>query len=495
MRLYDLIEGVKVGAKEKTASISRSDFKMGIEYEFRGFKAKRDSYVFMNVNDIGSLLDQHNIPHDRVEKEHDHQLEVITDIMSVPNGMKHLQRMFELLKTETDDMRFEVDEYNSGLHISISLSESKYPFNPLKFLLFMNTKYINTLFPARTYTVNNDAVLSSMPTIENIDDYDVRNNSKELDRFGQDLQGDISGGNSGNVDKHILKHASIKLSDYAEYNGRIELRFFGGKDYLNYNLVKDQIARSLYLLDIAHGDKFDAEYKKLLYKLYQEHSSTEGSLIDRLKAGNPDAATLKELYTEWTDINENINDLENGTSILHYLTLLNYVKEYIPKRYETYKHNMEHVIKTLSDVNGNLRTLIKWVPELVDEYVDTIMEYGLHERFDIRKMPDNTSSLPISVETWEKLLKVNVGDLSLSNYDDPLQLSLSERISLGRIIDLNAKVKLPPVDKFLKEYAKLLRDNTTTYEKYSSLMRVHERILKIYYPGFMEELMLDELDS
>lgn len=494
MRLYDLLEGIKVSTLEKSKAISRSDFKIGMEYEFRGFKGENGSYVFMNTTDIGDILDQYNIPYGRVEKEHDHQVEVITDIMSVPSGMKHLQRMFELLKTKTDVMFFDIDEHKSGLHISISLSESKYPFNPLKFLLFMNTKYINTLFPERNYTVNNDSILSSMPTIENIDDYDVRNNSRELDRFSEDLQRDISGGNSGNVDKRLLKFTSIKLSDYVEYNGRVELRFFGGKDYLNYELVKDQIARSLYLLDIAHGDKFDAEYKKLLYKLYQEHSSTEVSLLDKLKSGKPDATTLKELFNEWTDINENINDLENSTSTLHYLKLLNYVKEYIPKRYEKYKHNIKHVIKTLSNVNGDLRILITWVPELVDQYVDTIIEYGLHERFDIRKIPDNTTSLPISVETWEKLLDINIGNLTLSNYDDPLNISLSERISLGRIVDLNSKIKLPPVDNFLKEYAKLLRDNTTTYEKFSSLMRVHERILKIYYPGFMEELMLDDLD-
>lgn len=498
MRLTELLEGVKVRQKDKDNAISRGDFRIGIEYEFRGFIFDDNGEkTNMNVDNVPDILKQYGISYKSIEREHDFQVEVITDVMGLSDGLNHIQRMLKLLKTKNEKMHFEVDEQKSGMHISISLKNSEHEFNPLKFLLLMNTKYIGTIFPERTHTQDNTKMLLSLPTIQDIDSYDIEFDENELRKFETNVNNEILGKDKRFTTDDQLKYNAIKLSDYATYDGRVELRFFGGKEYLNFPLVKDQIARSLYLLDVSHGNKFDTEYKKALYKFYSNVPRILGGdlLRDLQSESDVNGKLLRELHTEWNDLNADMdNKLNDEQSVLYYLKLSSYVKRFLPNAYDKHKQKFGRAIEILDDVNGDLMDVIKISPTIVNTFVDIIVRTRFNHTLNISKLPDNIE-LPITMSTWAKLISVpNLESISLSDYDDPLSLDTPERVSLSKIFKLYKKINSPHLNSFFKDYGKLLFDNVENYTQFSNLDRIHSRILRDQYPGLMEDLMLKDLD-
>lgn len=495
MRISDLFEGVKVGAKEKAKAISRADVMMGIEYEFRGHLKGKSSFDTrkMKVEDLQKILKDRNITFDKVIPEHAHQLEVVTHKMPLADGMKHLSNMFDLLKTNDDTMQFTIDEDASGLHISISLKDAQKTFNPLKFLLLVNTTYIADIFPEREHTTNNDTILDSLPTIMNIGTYDVTNDKNELYRFEADLINDISGNNT-RIDSQTLKYAAVKLSDYANFDGRIELRFFGGENYLNFKLIKDQVARALYFLDIAHGDKFDKEYKKLLYALYtRKRSDSHGGLLSDLDQPTVSATTKRELFDKWQGLNSQKLPTA-GVLIRHYISLLPYIKTHFPKSYQANQRNIKEVLTNLSKRSETdiVRTLVA-SPMVMNEFIDLIIETGMHLRLNISSVSEETANA-ISLSTWSKLLEIDdIGTIDLTTMPDPLNPSREETTILSNLLPVYSITKQKDIHRLLLDYAEIIERDVHTYDAFEKLPSTVKKVVNATKPGFMEELMLREL--
>lgn len=242
---FFLQEGIKFGQKEMSDILSRAeDFNVGIEYEFRP-TSKQKVYLAHWFKKYGI----YNIS--EITPEHDEMTEIITDKMSVSNAIDHLDKMFSLIENE----EIEVPEM-AGLHISISTN--KYDLNDInmaKFLVLMNAKYLNNIFPERSHT--------NSIFYELINKLNLNKNIKFNKQFISSLENKIE---STLQDKL----QSIKISDYTliEMKGRIELRFFGGENYHKQaSLIKREILRSLHLLEIAYTDLYQKEYYKELYDL------------------------------------------------------------------------------------------------------------------------------------------------------------------------------------------------------------------------------------
>ena len=253
--LYEssLVEGIKFGKKEMSDIIARStDFNVGIEYEFRPTDSQKS-----NLNDwlkeYGISQYIHNIV-----PEHDGMTEVITTKMSVSQAISLLDNMTQLII----DKDIEVPSM-AGQHISISTNKySQGTINMVKFLTLMSTQYLHRLFPEREYVGNlYHKTLKQL----NVKKYDIKTKDG-LVQFENDFNNIV-----GN------KYQTIKVSDYTSIDmaGRIELRFFGGKDYhKQLELTKREMLRGLFLLEIAHTDLYHSEYLKAIYKdFYSDESS------------------------------------------------------------------------------------------------------------------------------------------------------------------------------------------------------------------------------
>ena len=245
--LYEssLVEGIKFGKKEMNDIISRStDFNVGIEYEFRPTDGQKDS-----LNDWLKEYGMSQHIH-KIIPEHDDMTEIITNKMSVSQAISLLDNMTQLII----DKEVEVPSM-AGQHISISTNKySQGTINMVKFLTLMNSQYLHKLFPERKYVGN-----LYHKTLKQLDISDYNIKSKHgLEIFENDF--------NNIVDE---KYQTIKVSDYTsvDMSGRIELRFFGGKDYhKQLELTKREMLRGLFLLEIAHTDLYHNEYLKELYK-------------------------------------------------------------------------------------------------------------------------------------------------------------------------------------------------------------------------------------
>ena len=209
--LYEssLVEGIRFGKKEMSNIIARStDFNVGIEYEFRPTDEQKS-----NLND---WLKEYGISQyiHKIVPEHDGMTEVITTKMSVSQAISLLDNMTQMII----DKDIEVPSM-AGQHISISTNKySQGTINMVKFLTLMNTQYLHRLFPERKYV---DNLYHKTLKQLNPNNYNIKTKDGLL-QFEKDFN-DIIG----------EKHQTIKVSDYASVDmaGRIELRFFGGKDY------------------------------------------------------------------------------------------------------------------------------------------------------------------------------------------------------------------------------------------------------------------------
>lgn len=71
------------------------------------------------------------------------------------------------------------------------------------------------------------------------------------------------------------KHQAINKKWYDFLDGRIELRYFGGDEQSEYedrfDEIQDETLRACYMLQIAHSDDFEKEYRKYLYDIFNDY--------------------------------------------------------------------------------------------------------------------------------------------------------------------------------------------------------------------------------
>ncbi len=292
-----LYEGVTFGEKQINDILSRSDdFNIGIEYEMRFGEG-------VGANEVIDILNKYNMEYDSVVSEHDDMLEIITPKLSLSEGISHIKNMFSLIESEN----IEVPEM-AGMHISISTNKYDLSdFNRVKFLILLGSDCVRGVLREREFVFNHNRYIKTM----------LQGLPSSLLRSKKDVE---------NIEWRIMteletaKYVTAAVKDYFSSDGRIELRFIGGKDYNKmYDDIKQQLLRSLLLMEIAYTDLYD----KVYYKKLSEYLEQDASLVkvkkkafEIIRNGSPkDAYDLIEKYkTEFVSniVPEKIKDkLEN----------------------------------------------------------------------------------------------------------------------------------------------------------------------------------------
>ena len=264
MRYNQLLEGVRIGKKEIEETLKHSqDFQMGIEYEFlTPNPSKREQ-------EADSFINQFNISHiDKVVIEHDGMMEIITKRMNIVDGLRHIKYFFESAKS----FGITFPEM-AGMHISISHKQANSkPFNYTKFIVLLSGDYLHSIFPERGYVSNISEEFRTMLSKKK------PKNVKEVESIVNDSMHSASNSAMTTGSLHVgKKYITAKLSDYSKHDGRIELRFFGGKNYNTmYNDIRTQLLRSIYILSIALDDSmYRKEYLKQLGKLLTQSNDLD----------------------------------------------------------------------------------------------------------------------------------------------------------------------------------------------------------------------------
>lgn len=256
---YKLEEGAKFGEKEINDILSRSgDFNIGIEYEFN--IGSDNEYDRSDVENI--LTNGFGIEHiDKVIPEHDSMLEVITEKMNLKDAINNIKGMFKFL----DSDMAKVNNF-AGMHVSISTNKYDLDdFNKSKFMVLLNSEYIHKIFPQRRHVQNfNDTIKNAITKFKKY------NKSRSFDKEAVSIVEDI-------IEETLdSKYITATMKDYNMMGGRIELRFFGGQDYHQmYDDIKQQILRSLFIMEIAYTDLYQKEYYKSLYKFIKNDDEVE----------------------------------------------------------------------------------------------------------------------------------------------------------------------------------------------------------------------------
>lgn len=251
MKIRQLFEGISIGSKEISDILSRSDdFRVGIEYEMR-FSENHDKTT-------KRFLNTYNLSYRAYHDEHDNMTEIKTYPLKLEEALVHIKTMFSAIENEG----IEIPEM-AGLHISIS--STKYnisDFNKSKFLVLMNSDYLHKLFPERKHVKNvNDVIREIVKNNKNIS----LKTLKDIKEIEEDIEIKLG-----------EKFQTIKISDHATMDGRIELRFFGGTDHHKmYKQIKQELMRALFILEIAYTNLYQKEYYKQLSKIiYYDNKST-----------------------------------------------------------------------------------------------------------------------------------------------------------------------------------------------------------------------------
>lgn len=224
--------------------------------------------ISIDTYQVQSDLDDLRIDYREVETDNNNQIEVITDTMTFSEALAHMEEMFDYISDNG------LTSVHSGMHISISNTDWKNKkFNFLKFFTLMQFTDVLKVFPERLYVENiyNKFIESSKARsiIENYINISpsissavsgILNALKD-DRVWADTDGSFMS----------AKKQSVKFGDYTLHNGRIELRFFGGKYYEErYDDIEKLLLQSIYIMEVSYGDMYENEYKKMFVKLLDE---------------------------------------------------------------------------------------------------------------------------------------------------------------------------------------------------------------------------------
>lgn len=321
-----LLEGVKFGKKELENVILESNkFNIGIEYEMLPpvtFDDNSNSHIqqtmeWIKANNIKNIREVINEEHEMVE--------VITRTMEMSEGIEHIENF---LKIATRD-GFEFPTF-AGMHVSISLKNTNYDLNKLKFLILMSGDFIEKHFPTRVHTDNVQFIVKKL-----ISEYFDSNDKFDVKAIENKLNDDVFLND---------KYTGINVGDYFKFNGRIELRFIGGGAYNErFDEMKWNILRAAYLLGIAYEETmFKNEYTKALYKVWNDafdptitikNKILNNEMIDPSWDLKPIQHMNKEQIIEITSLIES-----NFSKLTEYKAksiTKGYLK-YIPKRYKIF---------------------------------------------------------------------------------------------------------------------------------------------------------------
>jgi len=241
-----IFEGARFGQKQINDILSRSDdFNVGIEYEMRidDYNISNNLTEYLRNADLMKEVSG-------IVPEHDSMTEIITKKMNLVSAMRHIKGMFKFIV----DNDIEIPSM-AGMHISISTNKySLDDFNLTKFLVMMDSTYLTKAFPARRHVLDIDPIIQNT-----LKDYSFPYENARI----QDLQ---------KVEERIAdytnnKYQTINVGQYKLYDGRIELRFFGGENYhQRYDEIKVHLLRALLLMEVGYTDLYQKDYYKLLYK-------------------------------------------------------------------------------------------------------------------------------------------------------------------------------------------------------------------------------------
>lgn len=206
------------------------------------------------------MADQYNI-----ETDNDQQIELITkETTPIDLALVDINKM----------LRF-INEYGStsiasGMHVSVSLPsefrQRKKP-NYEKLFMLMSFDFIDKeLFPERKHVSSVDRLVREELS-ELISDESKGFNTfvKEAGMGVKDLYDQIF--KMINFERILDdKYQSVNLGTYDLYDGRIELRYFGGEDYeKRFDAIKSEILKALMVVSASYGDMYDKEYRKARY--------------------------------------------------------------------------------------------------------------------------------------------------------------------------------------------------------------------------------------
>lgn len=432
MRINDLDEGVTFKKKQENEALDRNDINVGIEYEFRAFYNDKS----VDAKEAEYILKDENIPFiSKIVAESHRQVELITEIMNINQSLKHMKHMFSYFNDSEKGLSLESIS-QSGMHISISYKNYKLEnINFLKFALLMSSKYFTSIFPEREYVKDFDRVIDEV-----IKYYiDVGDKRKFADmipdmekRFGKhaDHQG-----------THIKYHG-IKLSDYAIYDGRIELRFFGGKGYeRRFDEIKQQLARAIHILGISYTNMYDDVYYRELYKRYHKILDRSKSLTINYRIDAYDSFSSlpkedKELFMEATKLMKQGEMPPDGINIENYFKL---VKKFFPKKLEKYIEVNEYIPKlsanrAISFIDeAGLRDYIDMIMDKFDENTQAELVY----MFIHRNYKESLSTLSDFIGNTVNNSKMSLNQIIDVVGEDRINLMMDSQIDKIRSDDLN----------------------------------------------------------
>lgn len=198
----------------------------------------------------------------QTEREHNNMIELITSKMKPTESLDVINRFFKYFS----DNDITTPAY-AGMHISISTNKFDMgDFNMLKFILSMNIPFIHKMFPERNHVYSLSGKIEKL-----LLSYLSFHSFERVLNINGSLKQLIMSTESHLQNNEIIsqeKSQTIKFGDYKYLDGRIELRFFGGEDYhKRFNEIKFQMARALYLMEIAYTPLYQNEYYKEMYKM------------------------------------------------------------------------------------------------------------------------------------------------------------------------------------------------------------------------------------
>lgn len=194
--------------------------------------------------------------------------EIITNVMKIPEGIKSLKRMFELIE-QNENLSTNTA---TGLHVNIG-SWNRTDWNQVDWLKFLIVYRADRALQAFGREINRYAV-DKLDTIIS----DLEN--KSLDQFYENIS---------MINQIVIrlspKMSAVNLSKLST-RGHIEIRAPGGKNYhLKTNEMVNQIQRAVRALEIASDpDAYKNEYIKKLYKILgaKKQQQAGGNEVERL---------------------------------------------------------------------------------------------------------------------------------------------------------------------------------------------------------------------
>ena len=206
----------------------------------------------------------------RTEIEYDEQIEIILD-NPVYGGdiMIAFNTMYEIIQ-KLEGYGFEARN-NSGLHMSISYKGgTSSDFNMYKFIIL---SHVYDLVQSNNNMVRRFVNDVYSVVKDNLSEFvsDVADNAISDDQMALGLIV------TDYIEYHLdlnkrmpsvdAKYHGINFNGYNIYDGRVELRFFGGEDYgEKYQEYLDIILRMMYILKVSSENTHDKEYMKTLVR-------------------------------------------------------------------------------------------------------------------------------------------------------------------------------------------------------------------------------------